>query len=140
MYRARARIVSAVPAYAQTAAGTVEDVEPERKRRRTRRQRDRAQQAGQQISRDEFQELVADLDIEREGSTPRASAAPAERKGAPGATAAPAQAPEREAQAESASEPDPTADLTPEDLVLKDESKPRSKPRRPRNRRHGRSR
>jgi len=35
---------------------------------------------------------------------------------------------------------DPAADLTPEDLVLKDEPKPREKRRRPRNRRHGRSR
>jgi hypothetical protein len=37
-----------------------------------------------------------------------------------------------------AEEQDPTADLTPEDLVLKEERKPRQK--RPRNRRHGRSR
>ena len=35
---------------------------------------------------------------------------------------------------------DPAADLAPEDLVLKDEPKRREKRRRPRNRRHGRSR
>ena len=39
------------------------------------------------------------------------------------------------------SEPDPAADLDPEDLVLKDDKKPKTpKPKRPRNRRHGRSR
>ena len=38
-------------------------------------------------------------------------------------------------------ERDPTADLDPEDLVLKDDKKPKApKPKRPRNRRHGRSR
>jgi SecD/SecF fusion protein len=38
-------------------------------------------------------------------------------------------------------ERDPTADLDPEDLVLKDDKKPKTpKPKRPRNRRHGRSR
>jgi SecD/SecF fusion protein len=144
-YRARrARIVreqGAVPAYALTAAGTVEDVEPERKRRRTRRGSVIApEQAGQQISREEFQELVADLDIEREPTTGRAGAAPTERKAAPGATAAPPQAAESEPDGELAAERDPSADLTPEDLVLKDEPKRRQKPRRPRNRRHGRSR
>jgi hypothetical protein len=40
----------------------------------------------------------------------------------------------------AASERDPTADLTPEDLVLKEPSKPRPKTRRARNKRHGRSR
>jgi SecD/SecF fusion protein len=36
-------------------------------------------------------------------------------------------------------EPDPAADLTPEDLVIK-EPKRRDKPKRPRNTRHGRNR
>jgi SecD/SecF fusion protein len=35
---------------------------------------------------------------------------------------------------------DPTADLTPEDLVLKEDPKRNEKPKRPRNRKHGRSR
>jgi hypothetical protein len=35
-------------------------------------------------------------------------------------------------------ERDPTADLDPEDLVMKDKPK-RDKPRRPRNRKHGRA-
>ena len=41
---------------------------------------------------------------------------------------------------EAAPERDPAADLTPEDLVLKEDPKPRQKGRRPRNRRHGRAR
>jgi SecD/SecF fusion protein len=123
-YRARrARIereLGAVPAYATTASGAPEDVEPEKRQRRTRRGSLVAPEApGEQISRDEFQELVRDLGVE-EGAT-----------GAAKGTMAPAATvPER----------DPAADLSPEDLVLKDDPKPREKRRRPRNKRHGRSR
>jgi SecD/SecF fusion protein len=106
----RARIVrelGQVPAYATTAGGAPEDVEPVRQRKRTRRGSIIApEEAGEQISREEFQELVRDLDVESEPVAQRSSA----------------------------------ADLTPEDLVLKDEPKRREKNRRPRNRRHGRSR
>ena len=68
-YRSRrARIVrelGAVPAYATTAGGAPEDVEPERKRRRTRRGSLIApEEPGAQLSREEFQELVRDLDVE----------------------------------------------------------------------------
>jgi SecD/SecF fusion protein len=117
-YRSRrARIVrelGQVPAYATTVAGAPEDVEPAQQRRRTRRGSIIApEEPGEQISREEFQELVRDLDVE----------------GQPGA--------QRSASAE---ERDSAADLTPEDLVLKDEPKRREKRRRPRNRRHGRSR
>ncbi len=142
-YRARrARIVreiGLVPAYATTASGAPEDVEPEHKRRRTRRGSVVApEQPGQQLSRDEFQELVRDLDVER-GARRRAARAPAERRARPQArAAAPAQAPEPDAEPEP--ERDPAADLTPEDLVLKDDPKPRQKNRRPRNKRHGRAR
>jgi SecD/SecF fusion protein len=62
------------------------------------------------VSQTEFQEMVRDLHVE----------AP------PTATA------ERER--------DPAADLDPEDLVLKDDKPKRVKTKRPRNRRHGRSR
>jgi SecD/SecF fusion protein len=106
----RARIVrelGQVPAYATTSAGAPADVEPEQKRKRTRRGSIIApEEPGAQISREEFQELVRDLDIESQ-PVPQRSAA---------------------------------ADLTPEDLVLKDAPKRREKSRRPRNRRHGRSR
>jgi SecD/SecF fusion protein len=102
-----------VPAYATTAGGAPEDVEPEDKRRRSRRGRIIApEEPGAQLSRDEFQELVRDLDVDAE--------------------------PTGVAQ-RGARERDPAADLAPEDLVLK-EPKRREKNRRPRNRRHGRSR
>jgi len=139
----RARIVrelGAVPAYATTAGGAPEDIEPTQRRRRTRRgSLIVPEEPGQQISRDEFQELVADLDVDTASSTKgEPNGAPAVppargrrgRTSDAGTTAAPAAAPER----------DPAADLTPEDLVLKEQPKPRQKNRRPRNKRHGRSR
>jgi SecD/SecF fusion protein len=133
-YRARrsrlVRELGAVPAYATTAGGTPDEVEPEQRRRRGRSGRLTApEEPGAQLSREEFQELVQDLDVESQGRTPAravATEAPPEPKPAP-------PAPQR----------DPAADLTPEDLVLKDESKPRPKNRRAgarRNKRHGRSR
>jgi SecD/SecF fusion protein len=62
------------------------------------------------VSQSEFQEMVRDLHVD-----------------APTVTAEP--------------ERDPSADLDPEDLVLKDDKSKRApKPKRPRNRRHGRSR
>ena len=127
----RARIVrelGAVPAYATTVGGAPEDVEPERKRRRTRRGSVVApEEPGQQISREEFKELVRDLDVEAEPNGGRGRGAVASAK------------------AKTAPERDPAADLTPEDLVLKEEPKPRQKSRRSsgpggKRRRHGRSR
>ncbi len=110
----RARIVrelGAVPAYAMTDGGAPQDVEPEQRRKRTRRgSLIAAEEPGDQISREEFQELVRDLDVEVEGT------------------------------ASAVAERNPAADLAPEDLVLKDEPKRRQKTRRPRNKRHGRSR
>src|SRR5664280_2115484 len=101
----RARIVrelGAVPAYATTVGGAPEDVEPERKRRRTRRGSVVApEEPGQQISREEFKELVRDLDVEAEPNGGRGRGAVASAK------------------AKTAPERDPAADLTPEDLVLK---------------------
>jgi SecD/SecF fusion protein len=145
----RARIVrelGAVPAYATTADGAPVDVEPERKPRRTRRGSLVPNEApGDQISRDEFQELVRDIEVEVAPETP----APAGRRGrtsvaqrnpageaATAATEAPPAAPASSPQGER----DPAADLTPEDLVLKEAPKPREKRRRPRNKKHGRAR
>jgi SecD/SecF fusion protein len=136
-YRSRrARIVGElgmVPAYATTAGGAPEDVEPTQKRRRTRQGSLIApEEPGQQLSREEFQELVRDLDVEGEPAAGqsagrgRRTGAATDQRSADNSTAAP--------------ERDPAADLTPEDLVLKDEPKPRQKNRRPRNRRHGRAR
>jgi SecD/SecF fusion protein len=140
-YRSRrARIVrelGAVPAYATTVAGEPIDVEPDRKRKRSRRGSLIApEEPGEQISRDEFQELVRDLDVEDKPSPSGAGGrGPARSAGAGVAQQAPPAKPEH-------TEPqppqrDPAADLTPEDLVLK-EDKPVHKRKRPRNKRHGR--
>jgi SecD/SecF fusion protein len=141
-YRSRrARIVGElgrVPAYATTAGGAPEDVEPEQKRRRTRRGGLVApEEPGEQISREEFQELVRDLDVEGQPASVRSDRRPA----GTGVAQRPAAAkPEDPAEHRNRVDAvDPAADLTPEDLVLKDEPK-REKRRRPRNRRHGRSR
>jgi SecD/SecF fusion protein len=173
----RARItreLGAVPAYATTAAGAPEDVEPERKRRRTRRGSLIAhEEAGEQISREEFQELVRDLDVEADRPEPdettapvaaqprtRSQARPARRAGTGAEVETAAPPPEVKAaspEAEAASTPpeidrgstvperDPAADLTPEDLVLKDEPRRTEKRRRragsgAKRRKHGRSR
>jgi SecD/SecF fusion protein len=145
-YRSRrARItreLGYVPAYATTATGEPVDVEPERKRRRTRRGGVLVrEEPGQQISHEEFQELVRDLDVEQppvgvDGETPARGGRAARAPQRGGVAAREAEEPAEEQQAR----PDPAADLTPEDLVLKEAPKRREKRRRPRNRRHGRSR
>jgi SecD/SecF fusion protein len=162
-YRARrARIereLGSVPAYATEVGGAPVDVEPEQKRKRTRRGSLIApEEPGEQISRDEFQELVRDLDVEE--SPPSGSAGRPRRsrdrtraggqgqgQGKPAGATGVAQRPDvtdgNGAQIPTADSPparDPAADLTPEDLVLKDTPKPRDKRKRPRNKRHGRSR
>jgi SecD/SecF fusion protein len=148
-YRSRhARILREhghVPAYATTEAGAPEDVEPERKRRRTRRgSLIPAEQPGEQLSHDEFQELVRDLDVD---TAPAAS----DRRGA-GTRLAPRAAvaepdsqteeEEEEVREEAPQRRDPAADLAPEDLVLKDAPKPRPKRRSAtsKRRKHGRPR
>jgi SecD/SecF fusion protein len=141
-YRSRrARIVGelgSVPAYATALGGQPVDVEPTQARRRNRRGSITApEEPGEQISRDEFQELVRDLDVEGE---------PKQKQQRQRGRAAVAQSPEEEPvqQARSENPPeaarDPAADLTPEDLVLKEEPKRRERSKRSRNKRHGRSR
>ena len=129
----RARIVRElghVPAYATALGGAPVDVEPEQASRRSRRGSIIApEEPGEQLSRAEFQELVRDLDVDAEPKKQRGGAALA-RRGAEEQPEPEPVAPQR----------DPTADLTPEDLVLKEEPKKREKSKRPRNRRHGRSR
>jgi SecD/SecF fusion protein len=132
----RARIVGelgAVPAYAVNASGAQETVEPTQKKRRTRRGSLIApEDPGQQISREEFQELVRDIEPEPAAASAKGRA----RRSTTAQAAAPEEAP---AQPPATPGRDPAADLTPEDLVMKEEPK-RPKNRRPRNRRHGRSR
>jgi SecD/SecF fusion protein len=135
----RARIVreqGEVSPYATAVGGEPADVEPTEKRRRTRRGSLVApEEPGEQLSREEFQELVRDLDIEGrptgQGSVP-SPAGVAQR--APAGEVVP------DAEEVHGEAPDPAADLTPEDLVLKDQPKRPDKRRRPRNRRHGRAR
>ncbi len=150
----RARIVrelGAVPAYATAVGGAPIDVEPAQKRRRSRRGSLIApEEAGEQLSRSEFQELVRDLDVDGEPQAGKGSrsnsAGVAQRASAAGkAGTVDAPAPNGEVADEPsrpvAPQRDPTADLTPEDLVLKDAPKPREKrSRRARNKRHGRPR
>src|ERR1700691_735413 len=155
----RARIVrelGAVPAYATTVAGAPVDAEPVKQRKRGRKGSLVMPEApGENLSKDEFDELVRDLDIERDAGAaparPKAAAGPgrAARRGRSSATgtgtvpvkdgsraSAPTRAPVSEPVPPTTPSPrDPTADLTPEDLVFKDDSKQRKKPR---NRRHGR--
>jgi SecD/SecF fusion protein len=176
----RARIereVGEVPAYAVTATGAMEDIEPVSKRRRTRRGSLIApEEPGEQLSREEFQELVRDLDVDTDRTEPEEATAPvaARSRGRSRAPAAPrtgsgaeveeavstppdVQAASTPPEVKAASAPpevdggstvperDPAADLTPEDLVLKDEPRRTEKRRRRaasggKRRKHGRSR
>ncbi len=159
----RTRIVGElgqVPAYATAIAGAPADIEPTQERRRGRKGSLIApEEPGENLSKSEFDALVRDLDIESEGAAPPARPAPGangptrragRRRGSatgtvpveetPPRAPAPTRKPAEQtpsAEPAQASPRDPAADLTPEDLVLKDDSKPRKKPR---NRRHGRAR
>jgi SecD/SecF fusion protein len=153
----RARLVrdfGAVPAYATALDGTPIDVEPTKQRRRARAGGllVAAEEPGEQVSKEEFDQMVRDLDIERDGGAvasvsrgPRRGAKGNGRSGGPSASGAgAARSAPKTAAVELPAKPtatpapsDPAADLTPEDLVLKEQQK-RSK--RPRNKRHGRAR
>ncbi len=151
----RARIVrelGEVPPYATAVGGAPVDVEPERKRKRNRRgSLIVPEEPGEQLSREEFQELVRDLDVDETAGATGSGGKQARGDGtgqsrARGGSGASNGAGAGDGGAEPATaveqppERDPTADLTPEDLVLKDVPKPREKRRRTRNKRHGRSR
>jgi SecD/SecF fusion protein len=138
----RARIVrelGAVPAYATAAGGVPEDVEPAKQRKRSvsifGADGPPDAGAGEQLSRDEFQELVRDLDVDQPARpAPGAGAGVAQK---PRKARRAAQQPPPEPEQPAAPERDPAADLTPEDLVMK-EDKPAPKRKRQRNRKHGR--
>ncbi len=127
-YRARrARIVrelGAVPAYATTAGGAPEDVEPAKQAQAHAAAAASSAPggAGEQISRDEFQELVRDLDVEQP-ARPAAARRGRRRRGAEAAQSA-SRGARAAGRAAVRAERDPAADLTPEDLVLKDKPKP----------------
>jgi SecD/SecF fusion protein len=161
----RARLVrdlGYVPAYATTLDGSPIDVEPAGQRRRRGRQGSliAPEEPGEQVSKEEFDEMVRDLDIEREdgeaaaptrggrgngrrGRAPRAPSAGAGTGTVPARRESP-----KAASATTSTEPpttpapqDPAADLTPEDLVLKGQPKRQKRGAGGRrNKRHGRSR
>jgi SecD/SecF fusion protein len=107
-----------VPAYATASHGiTVDPKGPKRSNKRITTPDD----PERGVSQSEFQQLVQD--ISHETAPTRTAAKTKERETAP--------------EPEPV-EPDPTADALPEDLVLKDDK--RDKPKRPRNKRHGRPR
>ena len=153
----RARIerdLGYVPAYATSAEGPI-DVEPAPKPKRGRRSTAGVtEDPGEQLPKDEFEEMVRDIEPEiAEQSGQPASAAPRagvglRRRGRAGKAQQAKQADGAKPQGEEppsepsngAPERDPAADLTPEDLVMKDSAARREKSRRSRNRRHGRAR
>ncbi len=152
-----------VPAYAVATAGAPIDVTPSSAERRRRgRRRTMSSDQPEEISAEEFDELVADLGVDdgapggapaagqgrRAGPKGRAtSTRPAPR--APGATAAkpapPTSAPGAPVPAAGTDGADesgdvvPAPDATPEELDGR-VAGAKPKPKRPRNRRHGRSR
>jgi SecD/SecF fusion protein len=121
--RRRARIIEElghVPAYATAVGGTQPDVAPDERKRPPRRLTE-PEQPERQVSATEFDEMVRDL---------HADAPPART----------ATAVEPEGDGNGAPPPDGARDLDPEDLVMKEPRAKRDKPKRPRNRKHGRSR
>jgi SecD/SecF fusion protein len=142
-----------VPAYAvATAGGTPIDVEPERKPPRgLRRGRITRPEQPEEVSREEFDELVRDLPPDAGDGAPKPARAAKTRapKRAP-APPPPQAEPEREPEPEP--EPDEAADAVDPaaeaavasrrepGIMGAGRKKQRNKQRRPRNRRHGRNR
>ncbi|HTD58821.1 MAG TPA: protein translocase subunit SecF, partial [Solirubrobacteraceae bacterium] len=138
----RARIVrdlGYVPAYATALGDAPIDVEPAAKPKRGQRSAIGTDEPGEQLSQDEFDELVREIGpelAEQQAGTARAGIR-SRRGRARKAEVGPDTV---NGHAQDAKPRDPTADLTSEDLVMKKDPDPRGKPRRPRNRRHGRAR
>jgi SecD/SecF fusion protein len=109
-----------VPAYATASAAFTVDTKERAARGRLTAPND----PERGVSKTEFDELVRDIAHET----------------APGTVAAKTREQQKEKVKPEAKapKPDPTADALPEDLVLKDDK--RDKPKRPRNKRHGRPR
>ncbi len=107
-----ARELGYVPAYATSLTGEALEGEPVPSAKAARRSRRgsllTAEEPGEQVSKEEFEAMVADLDIERNG-------------------------------ADDTNGQDPTADLAPEDVVMPGEGSRKTRTRKPRNRKHGRS-
>jgi SecD/SecF fusion protein len=140
----RARIVrdlGYVPAYATALGDAPIDVEPTKKSKRGGRAATLSDEPGEQLSKEEFDELVAEIgpELAEQQTTGRARAGVGTRRGR--SAKAEVKQPDGLNGADVKSPPrDPAADLTPEDLVLKEDPARGRKSRRPRNRRHGRAR
>ena len=139
--RRRARIVEElghVPAYATTVGGTPPDVAPEERKRPPRRLTE-PEHPERQVSASEFDEMVRDLHADAP-PTRTATAVEHEPEPEPARRAERDPEPEPEPEGNGAPQPDGARDLDPEDLVMKEPRAKRDKPKRPRNRKHGRSR
>ena len=139
--RRRARIVEElghVPAYATTAGGTTPDIAPEERKRPPRRLTE-PEDPERQVSATEFDEMVRDLHADAP-PTRTATAVEHEPEPEPARRAKRDPDPEPEPEGNGAPQPDGARDLDPEDLVMKEPRAKRDKPKRPRNRKHGRSR
>jgi SecD/SecF fusion protein len=137
--RRRARIVEElghVPAYATAVAGTPSDVASEERRRPPRRLTE-PEHPERQVSASEFDEMVRDLHAD---APPAQTATAVEQEPEPEPESASRRRAEREPEGNGAPQPDGARDLDPEDLVMKEPRAKRDKPKRPRNRKHGRSR
>jgi SecD/SecF fusion protein len=123
-----------VPAYATALGGAPVDVAPREERRRGARRLTAPDDPQRQVSREEFDEMVRDLEVDDRPPAAPAPARPSRRQ----ATAV--EEPERGAV--RMPEPDEAADARPEDVVMPDDER-RERERRGRrgsNRRHGRPR
>jgi SecD/SecF fusion protein len=141
----RARIVrdlGYVPAYATALGDAPIDVEPVGKSKRDRRRSAiSTDEPGEELSKDEFDELVREIGPElAEQQSGRTRARAGSRRGRAGKADLKQQPDTINGHADDPAPRDPTADLTPEDLVFKKDVGQGGKPRRPRNRRHGRAR
>jgi SecD/SecF fusion protein len=137
------RDIGYVPAYATALGDAPIDVEPAKKPKRGRRGAGAAtigEEPGEQLSKEEFDELVREIGPElAEQQAGRARAGVGARRGRVARGDGKPQA-RVSGDEDAVRARDPAADLTPEDLVLKREPSGERKPRRPRNRRHGRAR
>ncbi|HEY1457514.1 MAG TPA: protein translocase subunit SecF, partial [Solirubrobacteraceae bacterium] len=134
----RARILrefGTIAAYASGSAAV--EVDPAQSSRTRSSRATLATEPGEQLSSDEFQELVAGIDTEVGEQRPGQRAGVAQRT-------APVEQRQSEIQAKEdrpeVPERDPTADLTPEDLVLKEQPKRQKRTGGRKNKRHGRAR
>jgi len=127
-----------VPAYATELHGAPIDVTPKERRRRARGRLTAPDDPERTVSQEEFDEMVRDIAHETE-VPPQPGAAPARGRSV---VRRKQRAAVDEPPAEPPAEPetrDDAADARPEDVVMPSEPR-RDRPRRPRNRRHGRPR